>query len=111
MTRLNLMLTLAVVLSALYLVHTQYESRRLFVELDRATALAHRLDVDHDRLVVEGRAQSTPLRVEKLAKEQLHMRTATPAITKYMNLTTGAPVPMPVASAPAKAPAAKGATR
>ena len=29
MTRLNLMLLLAVLLSAFYLVHTQYESRRI----------------------------------------------------------------------------------
>ena len=30
------------------------------------------------------RAQATPLRVEKLAKEKLQMRTATPAITQYV---------------------------
>ena len=33
MTRLNLVLLLAVLASALYLVRTQYESRRLYVEL------------------------------------------------------------------------------
>ncbi|MDP3413652.1 MAG: cell division protein FtsL, partial [Polaromonas sp.] len=33
MTRLNLVLLMAVLFSALYLVHTQYESRRLYVEL------------------------------------------------------------------------------
>ena len=109
MTRLNLMLTLAVLLSALYLVHTQYESRRLFVELDRATALAHRLDVEHDRLLVERRAQATPLRVEKLAKEQLQMRSATPAITQYVSLATGAPIPMP--ALPAASAPARGASR
>ena len=43
MTRLNLVLMLAVVVSALYLVHTQYESRRLFVELDHAQAEARKL--------------------------------------------------------------------
>jgi hypothetical protein len=36
MTRLNLVLLLAVLASALYLVHVQYESRRLFTDLDRA---------------------------------------------------------------------------
>ena len=34
MTRLNVVLLLAVLASAIYLVHTQYESRRLFTELD-----------------------------------------------------------------------------
>jgi cell division protein FtsL len=104
MTRLNLVLLVAVMVSALYLVRTQYESRRLFTALDRATAQAHRLDVELDRLQVERRAQATPLRVEKLAKEQLQMRTATPAITQYISASTGALIPMPampVASAPA----------
>ena len=36
MTRINLVLLLAVLASALYLVHTQYESRRLYVELEKA---------------------------------------------------------------------------
>ena len=84
MTRLNLVLLLAVLASSLYLVRTQYESRRLFVELERARAEAHRLDVEHDGLQVQQRAQATPLRVEKLAKEKLQMRTATPAITQYV---------------------------
>jgi len=84
MTRLNLVLLLAVLASALYLVRTQYESRRLFVELDRAQARARQLEIDHERLQVEKRSQATPLRVEKLAKEQLQMRVATPAITQYV---------------------------
>lgn len=84
MTRLSLVLLLAVLASALYLVHTQYESRRLFTELDRAQAESRRLEVENERLQVEKRAQATPLRVEKLAKEQLQMRTATPSITQYV---------------------------
>jgi cell division protein FtsL len=83
-TRLNLVLLLAVMASAMYLVRTQYESRRLFAELDRAHAEARKLELENERLQVEKRAQATPLRVEKLAKEQLQMRTATPAITQYV---------------------------
>jgi cell division protein FtsL len=110
MTRLNLVLLVAVMVSALYLVRTQYESRRLFTALDRATAQAHRLDVELDRLQVERRAQATPLRVEKLAKEQLQMRTATPAITQYISASTGALIPMPAMPA-ASAPVSTGARR
>ena len=90
MARLNLMLLLAVLVSAMYLVHTQYQSRRLFTELDRAVAEARRLDTEHQRLQVEKRAQATPLRVEKLARAQLNMRTATPAITPYVSDPAGA---------------------
>ncbi len=103
MTRLNLVLLLAVMASAMYLVRTQYESRTLTAQLDRANALARRLDVEFDRLQVERRGQATPLRVEKLAKEQLQMRTTTPAITQYVSSSTGALIPMP-AALPASAP-------
>ncbi|HVR48613.1 MAG TPA: cell division protein FtsL [Pseudorhodoferax sp.] len=108
MTRLNLVLLLAVMASAMYLVRTQYESRNLTVQLDRETRLARRLDVEFDRLQVERRAQATPLRVEKLAKEQLHMRTTTPAITQYVSAASGTLIPMPSAP-PASAPARPGA--
>jgi cell division protein FtsL len=83
-TRLSVVLLLAVMASALYLVHTQYESRRLYVELERALAQSRKLDADNERLQVEKRAQATPLRVEKLARDRLQMRTATPAITQYV---------------------------
>ncbi|MDP3618509.1 MAG: cell division protein FtsL [Ramlibacter sp.] len=84
MTRVNIVLLIAVIASALYLVRTQYESRRLVTELDRASTEARKLELEHERLQVEKRAQATPLRVEKIAKEQLQMRTATPAITQYV---------------------------
>ena len=82
--RLNLVLLIAALASALYLVHIQYESRRLYVELEKATAQSGKLETENERLQVEKRAQATPLRVEKLAKESLQMRTATPAITQYV---------------------------
>ncbi len=86
MTRLNLVLLIALIASALYLVRTQYESRRLYAEVDKARSDARKLDMEHERLQVEKRAQATPARVERLAKEQLQMRPATPAITQYVNL-------------------------
>ncbi|WP_341912421.1 cell division protein FtsL [Polaromonas sp. YR568] len=84
MTRLNLVLLVAVLVSALYLVRTQYESRRLFVELEKTVALSRQLESDKERLQVEKRAQATPLRVEQLSRDRLQMRSATPAITQYV---------------------------
>ena len=81
MTRVNVVLLIAVLASAMVLVHTQYESRRLFMALETARKEAHRLDVDQDRLQVESRAQATPLRVEKISRQQLQMKAASPAIT------------------------------
>jgi len=97
MTRLNLVLLIAALASALYLVHTQYESRRLFAEVDKAMGEARKLQIENERLQVEKRGQATPLRVEKLAKEQLQMRTATPAITQYVTLKGSASAPATVA--------------
>lgn len=92
MSRFSLVMFIAVLLSALYVVRTQYESRSLTTELDRATNEARRLEIENDRLDVERRAQATPVRVEKLAREQLHMRTITPAITEYAAVRGGAAV-------------------
>jgi cell division protein FtsL len=86
MTRLNLVLLVAVLGSAFYLVHLQYESRRLFVALERAKAASDRLAEDHEQWVVQKRAQATPARVQQLAVRQLEMRPAHPGITEYLTL-------------------------
>ena len=91
MARLNLVLLLAVLASALYLVRTQYESRRLYVELEKAAAQSRKIEMDNERLQVEKRAQATPLKVEKLARDRLQMRTTTPAITQYVTYKDAAP--------------------
>ncbi len=83
MIRLNVVLLLAVLASALYLVNLQYESRRLFTDLDKANSEARKLEQEQEHLQLEKRAQATPLRVEKLARDKLQMRTASPAITHY----------------------------
>ncbi len=90
MTRVNILLLLAVLASAFYLVRTQYESRRLTTDFDRARSEALKLDVEHDQLDAERRSQAAPLRVEKIAREQLNMRTITPAITQYLGPAKGA---------------------
>ena len=87
--RLNVLLLAMVLGSALLVVRTQYESRVLYTELDRAGVEARRLELEHERLQVEKRAQATSLRVETLAREQLKMRTATPAITQYVTESAG----------------------
>ena len=99
MIRLNLVLLLAVLASAFYLVHTQYESRRLYAALDRAQAEARKLEAEHEQLQVQKRAQATPARVQQLATRQLQMRPVTPGITQYVSVTPS-PAPAPV-SAPA----------
>lgn len=90
MSRLSILLLMAVLGSALFLVHSQYETRRMFMALEAARKEAKRLEVDHDRLQIERRSQATPLRVEQLARQQLQMRPASPAITQYVTVKDGA---------------------
>jgi cell division protein FtsL len=100
MMRINLVLLVAVVFSALYLVGIQYESRRVFTEVDKARADSRRLETEFGRLQVAKREQATSARVEQLAREKLQMRQVTPAITSYV--TYSAPVPQASASAAKK---------
>ena len=86
MIRLNLVLFAVVLVSAFYLVHTQYESRRLYTALDRAQAQSRQLEVEYEQLVVQRRAQATAARVQQLATRQLQMRPVTPGITQYVEL-------------------------
>ena len=85
MMRLSMFLLVATVSSALWLVHSHYESRRLFMALETARKENQRIEVDLDRMEVERRAQTTPLRVEQIARQQLQMRAASPAITQYVS--------------------------
>ena len=105
MVRLNLLLTLAVIASALYLVRVQYESRRLYAEIEKAQAEARQHESENERLLAERRGQSTPLRVEQITKNQLQMRAPTPGITQYVTLGAAPSVAaVPAASASAASP-------
>lgn len=99
MTRLSIVLLAATMVSALYLVHVQYDSRRLFTELDRAVAESNKLETERARLEVEKRAAATSLRVESLAKDKLAMRTITPAITEYVTSAAALPAVAPASHA------------
>ena len=90
MTRLNVLLLIALVISSLYLVRVSYDARRLFSELDRAQSEERLLDSEHERLKTDKQSQATPLRVERTARERLAMRSATPAVTQYVTYTRAA---------------------
>jgi cell division protein FtsL len=61
-----------------------YDARRLYTALDVAQGEARKLDIEHERLKSEKQSQATPLRVERVARDKLAMRTATPAVTEYV---------------------------
>jgi len=90
MTRVNLVLLVMLLASAVYLVRVSYDARRLYAELDRAQGEARALDTEFERLKAEKQSQATPLRVEKAARDKLAMRTASPAITQYVTWSRAA---------------------
>jgi cell division protein FtsL len=99
MTKFNVLLLLAVIGSALLMVSTAYDARRLFSDLHRADLEALRLQGEQKRLEAERQLQATNLRVERTAREKLRMVTATPAVTLYEGRAAVAPV-LPAAAAP-----------
>lgn len=81
MTKLNLLLLLAVIGLSLVLIKSAYDSRRLFTAIHKSEVEAQRLDGEQKRLEAERQHQATNLRVERTARERLEMRAATPAVT------------------------------
>ena len=99
MARLNVFLALVLIVSGLYLVRISYESRRLFAEIENEHGLEQQLEADRKRLEAERQAQATHLRVERVARDKLAMRAASPGTTTYV-------ADPGLAAAPADAPAA-----
>jgi cell division protein FtsL len=100
MTRINIVLLLLLIGSAVYLVQTSYQSRQLFVALEGERSAASQLGLEAERLQVELRAQATHLRVEQVARERLRMRNSSPAVTQYVDDQASALAPVPARSTP-----------
>ena len=84
MSRLNVVLLVLLLASSVLQVHTAYDSRRVFAALDRAQLQQRQLDSEFRRLDAEAKAQGTLQLVERSARDRLHMRSATPAVTAYV---------------------------
>ncbi len=110
-SRLNIVMLLVLLASSIYLVRVSYDARRLFTDLDRAQSEAHQLDVDHERLQAELQSQATPLRIEKAARERLAMRSATPAVTRYVDQPAPGAAIVQFLPVSASAPSALGEVR
>ena len=84
MTRISIVLLLALLASALLLVRTAYESRQLFAALDNARQEQQQLDAEFKRLSTEAQGQGTHLRVERTARERLQMSRPLPGVIQYV---------------------------
>ncbi|HVL77206.1 MAG TPA: cell division protein FtsL [Noviherbaspirillum sp.] len=84
--RLNIALTGALVGCALLLVNAQYQSRRLFIELERAQAMSRQLEVEWAQLQLEQSTLGNHGRIEAHARRDLGMARITPDRTQYLTM-------------------------
>lgn len=84
MFKLNLMLLLAVVASALLVVTAQHKSRRIYVALQQEEKAARLYSEDYDKLLLEQSTQGMHSRIEREATQQLKMKPPVPERTRVV---------------------------
>ena len=89
MIRLNVILLAAVLVSAVYLVQLQYQSRTIYTAVDAEQVQARKLNNEREVLDVQKRAQAAALHTERTAISRLGMRETSPAITHYVQQREG----------------------
>ena len=75
MIKINLALAVILVICSLALVTSQHKSRKLFVELQKQQDQARQLEVEYGQLQLEQSTWAMHSRVEKIAVNNLQMRT------------------------------------
>jgi len=93
LNKLNALLLVVLMASAIGLVRTSYEGRRVFAALDRARGEEAQLEAEWKRLDAERQSQATHLRVEKVARDKLAMRNPNATVTQYVNDPSASGVP------------------
>ena len=68
---LALVLAVVCVMSAMALVYTKHESRKLFVELEQLTSQRDQLNIEWGQLQIEQSTWATHARIEKVASDEL----------------------------------------
>ena len=87
MARLNTLLLIAILFCALGLVTSQHKARKLFQAIEAEQEHARQLEIEFGQLQLELSTWATSLRIEKIAREKLKMRTPDP--TKVITATPG----------------------
>ena len=74
-SRLNSILVLVALVSALSIVASNHRARKLYTELEREQTRMHSLDGEWGQLQLEQSTWANHARVEKIAHEKLQMKT------------------------------------
>ena len=74
MTRLNLILFFALMFSALGLVNSQHKARNLYIELERESQSAKKIEQEYGQLQLEQSTWAMHSRIEQIASQKLQMQ-------------------------------------
>jgi cell division protein FtsL len=72
-TLLALVFAVVCVVSAMALVYTRHESRKLFIELEQLTTNRDELNIEWGQLQIEQSTWATHARIERVATEELSL--------------------------------------
>ena len=89
MIKLNIVLSIFLVVCALALVTSQHNARKLFTELTREQEAAKQIDVEWGQLQLEQSTWAMHARIEKIASSYLRM--SVPAAKRVRMVTTESP--------------------
>lgn len=95
--RISMLVTALLVCCALALVNSQFQARRLMIELERAQAQERQLNLEYAQLQLDQSTLGKNARIDTIARGDLHMVPLTAARTQYLT-------PEPAVAAKAVAP-------
>ncbi len=79
MTKLNLILFMVVLFSALGTVTSQHKARKLYIELQQQQEMAKQYDIEWGQLQLEQSTWAMHARIEQIATSHLHMQVPEPS--------------------------------
>ncbi|MBX9901787.1 MAG: cell division protein FtsL [Burkholderiaceae bacterium] len=82
--RLSIVIGCLLIASALALINSQYQARRLFIELERGQALSRQYELQWTQLKLDQSTFGKHARIESVASRELDMEHVTPARTQYL---------------------------
>lgn len=82
--RLNPLLAACLLLCALFLINSQYQARRLFIELERAQAKSRQLEIERKELELKQSTLSQHARIDSSARRELGLMALKPENTLYL---------------------------
>lgn len=93
MVRLVVLFAVLLMLSAISLVTARFQSRELFVASERLSAQTHELDTEWRRLQLDRAELARNVRIDQIARNDLHLVPAKPDRTIYIRSGQQASVP------------------